>query len=729
MLDTILLQRLTRSREPVVRQYDRADCGPAALLSVLRAQGGDSSLSHVRQLAATTARGTTLADLARAAVMLGFEARGATGTLEALAQTTLPCIAHLVLPDGWQHYVVVYRITARTVVVGDPADGRRTLAHDEFSALWRHKAVLLLTPGPALTANRPLHWMHWLAPALRPEESWLTQAVFLGILYAAVSLSVSWFVQVLLDRLIPARASSRIVLTGLVLLALQVARAGIGYYRQRFVVQAGRRVSVRVTADFLRHVFRLPATFFDTRRTGDVVARLSDATAIQAALIRIFGTAATDVAVVVGVLAGSFLIAPPIGWVAIAAIPMYGLVVTRGMRRVRAVQYAAQQSYAAVEASFVESIGAISQIRAFGRSDLFATSNARQWDRYQAQTEGLGLSQARMGRDAELTGSVLLMGALVLGALLAMHRQLQIGELVAAYSLLVAMLPSIGRLIDVQVALQGAMIASTRLMDTLLLPAEATGGTRAFGLEHALELRGAAFRWPRGATLFEQVDLPIVRGQITGLWGPSGSGKSTIVQVLQRNYHLAAGELLIDGAPASGVPLDEYRRHVAVVPSDVTVFSGTVAFNLSLGRDGITPPAIVACVEALGLAPFFQRFEEGLATFVGETGRHLSSGERQVIGLVRALLLDPSVLIIDEAVNAMDDGACELVLGCLRQYAKRHAVLLISHDSYVLGIADRRYALARGRLVESAPCEPTPGVAFPPDASPARTHQRVLITL
>lgn len=700
-----LLQRL-RPRYPVVRQYDRIDCGPAALLSVLRFHGGDASLVHVREQARTDARGSTMLSLVRAAGALGFRARGAQGEYDELMRETMPCIAHVVMDERLSHFVVVYRIDERGVLLGDPGRGRVRLSRAEFEAIWTERAVVLLEPTDRLVRLRSPHWSGWIVSHLRRHETWVVQSVFLGVAYTVLGLLTAVFVQWVIDRFIPEGDLTKIVLTGLALLALQLCRGAAGYLRQRFVVELNQRVGVAVAEDFLGHIFRLPARFFDTRKTGDTMARINDSVKIQNAVLRILGTTIADALIIVGSLAFLFVLARPLGWLALGAVPLYAAILLRATRRLKDAQSEAVRAYAQVESSYVDGLGGIEAIRSFDADGAFARLTTGLYRAFQDRTVSLGMTQARISLQAELAGGALVMGALILGAALVVGGTLQLGQMMAAYSLLANMIPSTLRLVDANVALQGASIAATRLMDLLLVDAERDEGDRPFALERALEVRGGVFTWMRGEPLLRGVDLRVERGRITGLWGVSGAGKSTLVRVLERHYPLAGGELLADGVPAAEFPLSGWRRGVATVPETVKIFNATLAENVLLGRDSELP-SLQRRVEEMGFGDFVRdRFPAGLLTVVGEEARQLSSGERQVVGLMRAMLDGPAVLIVDEGINAIDVHVVGLIFRTLRAYARDHAVLLISHNLRTLLRADRLYLLEEGRITEAgAPAE------------------------
>jgi ATP-binding cassette, subfamily C, bacteriocin exporter len=690
---------LFRRRYPVVRQYDHADCGPAALMSVLRFWGGDASLVHVRELSQTDSRGTTMLSLVRAATALGFEAHGATGDFDALQREQMPCIAHVVLPEagGLQHYLVIYEIDQRGVLVGDPAKGRYRLSRDEFAAIWRQRAVILLTPKRPLLDLPSRHWLVWVAEHFREERTWLSQSVFLGIVYTGLWLLTSLFVKRLVDTFIPDHNIRGVVVTGIALAVVQAFRAGAGYLRQRFLIGVSARTNVRIAQDFLQHVFRLPARFFDTHRRGDVMARINDTVQIQAAVVRIIGVTVIDILIIFGTLAATFVVAPSLGLLALGTVPLYALLLLGTTRRIRTEQNNVARTHADVESTYVDSLAGIDDIRTFGVEQPFALVAEQHYRAFQAGTAMLSQLQARASLIAEIGGGLLVIAALAAGAVLVVHGSLALGAMLAAYSLLASALPSVNRLVEANVAIQSASIAAMRLMDLLLVEGERPDKPGVpFEMHRGVRLDGVRFVWPRGGVLFSDLTMSIPRGRITALSGPSGSGKSTLVKLLQRSYPIVGGSIRIDDRPVDTIALPDYRANVAVLREATKIFNLPLGDNLTLGRAGGGKP-LLDRINAVGLESFLARFPAGLGTMLGEDARQLSSGERQIVGLLRALHAEPELLIVDEGVNAIDQEMVDIAHHALRAYAAEHAVLLISHNRWTVEIADYVYHLRDGR--------------------------------
>ena len=686
------------ARYPVVRQCDRVDCGPACLLAVLRFYGGDAGLAPVRSLAGTDASGTSLLGLFEAAEALGFDARGATGDYESLRSVTLPCIAHVVIDDR-PHYVVVYEVREHGLRVADPARGLVRLTRTEFERMWVQGAVLLLEPGPNLHFQPTPHWFPWVLRHCRGAQGWLVQSVFLGLVYTALGLVTAFVVQRLVDDFIPGGHGSRILAAGGILLGLQLVRATVGYLRQRFLVGLGKRAANAIAAEFIEHLFSLPSRFFDTRKKGDIAARLQDASSVQNAVLRILGSTTVDALVTALSLAVVFHFSPQMGWVALLLVPPYALLTWNVAAQLHLEHHQALGAYGRLQASYIDTLEGIETLRRSSAAEVFSKATSALFGTFQCKVERLGYTQAAAVSKLEGVSGIFLTAVLTTGAFLVLQGELAIGAMFAAYSLVGGALPSLQRVTDGLFTLQAGSAAAQRLQDVLLTERERNPGVLPFRMERELRLENASFQWSPGEPLLRGAKLTLHRGRITGLSGANGGGKSTLIHLLTRRYPLAEGTLTVDGVPAQAIDLHSYRRNVAVVPESVKIFNGTLGANLAMAAPDLPPEDLLERLHELSIASFLGRFRAGLGTEVGEDGRRLSAGERQMIGLIRALLGKPSVLIVDEGFNALDPQAFAFALRLVKAHARNGAVLLISHDQQLISLADERFTLEDGTVL------------------------------
>jgi ATP-binding cassette subfamily B protein len=683
----------------LVKQYDKKDCGPAALLTILRYYGGHASLPFMREICQTTQTGTTMFDLVKAAEEIGFKAKGVTANIDHLSDINLPCIAHLILPDGLHHYVIIFSVYSKSIQIGDPAGGIKKVTYEKFNLLWLSRALVLLEPEGALCAHRTPSWYSWLSAFLKKERLWIYQTLFLGIIYTGIGLLTALFIQQLIDHYLPNSDIERILLTALLLAVLFLIRAGAGYLRYRFLVELHKRIGIHLNLRFVAHVFRLPQQFFDKRKKGDIIARLNDSIRIQNAVLQIVGSTLIDGLLVFSSLSYMYLLSEQLTFYTIIVLPVYALVIIIALHKIRKMQLNVMHSFADLESTFIDSLSSIADIISFHSIRSFTGLNQRKCRIFQQNIAGLGELQGQLNFFADITGAIATLFILSAGALLVVENSIQLGQMIAAYALLANVIPATGRLVDISIVWQGAAIASKRLLDILLQKQDKSETGNSFHMKKAVTLKNVSFGWSRINLFLKDISLSIQKGRMTVLFGPSGSGKSTLAHIVLRKYPLASGIISVDTENAACIKLSEYRNRVAMVPQHISVFNGTLLENILIGRNSLPEEQLNQFIDDFNLQLFLNRFKYGIYTLLGEEGRRLSGGEKQVLGLCRALLFYPEVLIVDEGLNAMDLQLYKLSMDIIQKYKQRCAILINTHNRDTLMRADYVYLLGNGTIL------------------------------
>jgi len=684
---------------PLVRQLDKSDCGPAALLSVLKYFGGEASLWHIRSLCRTGLHGTTLYDMIEAAKSLGLSASGVKGSYEDLMSGKLPAIAHVHIDKHREHFIVIYQIRKKYLIAVDPARGRIKLERDMFEQMWRSKVLILFDSSDQPVCHASFSWYSWLLRNLKNESAWMGQSIFLGLIFTLLGLLTAFFIQQLIDRYIPSGQSNKILYTGSLLLFLLFIRACTGYIRERFLIVLNRSFSTRVNADFIRHLFRMPKRFFDSWRKGDITARIHDIIKIQQFINRLSSSTIIDLMIILGSISVIFFYSAEIGLIILIFLPLYGLLLILHMQPLKNEQREVMQSFARVESIYIDSLSGIDTILSYHAADSFSKLNKLIFGYFQEKIVKLGTIRNRLTLFTEISAALISVFTLIRGALDVGEGSLLLGEMIAAYSLLSYLIPSISRSVEVIITFQGAMIAIRRLFELLLVEKETAKGNHCFEMKKAVKLEKIKFNWAANKVLLRGIDLIIPRGKLISLWGPSGAGKSTLAQIIQRKYEPDSGRIMLDGRNAMNIELKDYRKHIALVPQDISVFHGTLAENILLGRS-ISGTDLNDFFPRYGLESFLNRFENGLYTLIGEEFRQLSAGEKQVLGLIRALVSLPSLIMVDEGFNALDIKSENLIFSILKKYAQLNAVLIITHNIKIILKTDYVYALDSGMIVQ-----------------------------
>ena len=260
-------------------------------------------------------------------------------------------------------------------------------------------------------------------------------------------------------------------------------------------------------------------------------------------------------------------------------------------------------------------------------------------------------------------------------------------------------LDSMSRIVS---AVQRAASSTKRIFDILdhvsSVP-EPANPVHLSGVTGRIELKKAGFRYGTRAVT-RDVDLVIQPGEMIGLVGHSGSGKSTLVNLLCRFYDVSEGQVLIDGVDVRSVPVAEFRSHIGLVLQEPFLFFGTIADNIAYGKPNATRQEIIAAARAAHAHEFILRLPHGYDSLVGERGQGLSGGERQRISIARALLIDPRILILDEATSAVDTETEKEIQKALDNLVQGRTTIAIAHRLSTLRKADRLVVMDRGRIVE-----------------------------
>ncbi len=684
----------------LTKQYDQVDCGPASLLSVLKYYNGNTTLVGLREMMNTSVNGSTMLDLVNTAKEVGFNAFGAYGEYEDLLKEQMPCIAHVIIEETLNHFVVVYKIKDDKIFIADPGKGKYWLSKDEFLKIWKSKSVVLLKPERELLNEKTITWSNWIIEYIKKDNAWLIQSIFLGIIYTTLGLLTSVFIQKLVDKYIPEKNTEWIYYTGIFLFILLLIKALSGFIRDKFLVILNKRINNNITGDFFEHLFHLPKKFFDSRKRGDITARIHDAMRIQQAVLQIGGVTIVDLLVIIGSFSLLFYFSTNMAIIAVVVFPIYGLLLFLSTKKLKLEQNDVMKNYAQVESAYIDTLGGYEDIKSYSAASFFSKYNKAFFGLFQNSVERLGLTQAKLNLGAELSSAVITVGMLSFGSVWIVIGDLKLGEMMAGYSLAVGILPSINRLISANISLQSANVAAVRLMDMLLVEKEKNIAGNKFELKNKITIEGASFSWNGRSFLFNNINIEILIGRITSLWGPSGAGKSTLVQLLQRKYDLNKGRILVDGIDSKEIELTCYRKNIGVLPQQIKIFNGTLADNLLVGRETKDAEELIKLISKTNLSLFIKRFEHGLYTLLGENGRKLSGGEMQMLALIRALLDKPKVLIIDEGLSGVDFEIEEMIYERIRDYSKENAVLLITHNLPNLLKTDYLYVIREEKIYE-----------------------------
>lgn len=688
----------------LVRQVDRTDCGPACLAMVLGYWGRKEPLYRLRTLAGTTQSGTSMLGLVRAGRQLGLEVRALEADLEGLRTLRTPLVLH------WEHnhYVVLVRLTPRKVQIADPAVGLRWIGLEELQKKWTGK-LLWLKPGPAFergnfVGKRGLKGFLAHLAHFRGAGGVLLELTLATIALSLLGLGGPVLSQLVFDRVLTFREESLLPYLLVAIFALTFFQTLLASLRAHLATQLSMRLNYRLKLSYLHHLLRLPLRTLEARLPGDLLSRFGDLGQVESILRNLLVGLPPTLLTLVLSFALLFTYNPKLAWVALLVVPIHLVYLLWLALRLRENSRQSLRKGAEVDSYVLGSLEGVTALKAL-RGEGWALSRGRD------QIAGLNdiLWQGFLlsnwgGALVALLGGLFSLFLLWYGAGLVLRLELTVGQLVAAYGLVQGVTAALGTLSGTVMAIQQGIVASDRLAEVVELePEQEQKNAVLRPLERAIALEHLCFSYLPERPLLKDLCLELPKGSYTAIVGPNGAGKSTLGGLLARMLEPQSGRISWDGRDLAELSPDAVRERVAYLRQEVPLFYATLRENLSLGHP-LPEERLWRVLELVGLMPAVRRLPEGLDTTVGgESLYRFSSGERQLLGVARALLSPADLLILDEPTATLDPDKERQIVALLRAFKGERTLLVITHRPALLEPADQVFALQDGVL---KPVEP-----------------------
>ncbi len=543
----------------------------------------------------------------------------------------------------------------------------------------------------------------------KPYQGQLLAGFLLALASTAATLVPPYLTMPLMDDvLIPYQNGTPINTTKVAwllggLLGAAIFAWGLGWARTYILALVSERIGADLRTTTYEHLMKLSLEYFGGKRTGDLLARIgSETDRINVFLSLHLLDFATDVLMIIMTAVILFSINPWLALVTLIPLPIIAWMIHTVRDKLRTGFEQIDRVWSEVTSVLADTIPGIRVVKAFAQE-------AREAQRFRdANKHNLEVND-RLNRVWSLFGPTVGLlteiGILVVwafGIWLVSHDRITVGVLTAflAYiSRFYSRLDSMSRIVSVT---QKAAAGAKRIFDILDHVSSVPDPAKPLAMppvQGGISVQSIGFRYGNRAIL-RGVDLDIAPGEMIGLVGHSGSGKSTLVNLICRFYDVTEGSIRVEGVDLRSVAVADYRKHIGLVLQEPFLFFGTIAENIAYGKPDATRAEIVAAARAAHAHEFILRQPFGYDSLVGERGQSLSGGERQRISIARALLIDPKILILDEATSAVDTETEFEIQRALNNLIKGRTTIAIAHRLSTLRRADRLVVMDRGKIVE-----------------------------
>ncbi|MEY9836404.1 NHLP family bacteriocin export ABC transporter peptidase/permease/ATPase subunit [Streptacidiphilus sp. EB103A] len=691
-------------RSPTVLQMEAVECGAAALAMVLGHHGRHVPLEELRIACGVSRDGSRASSVLRAARGYGLAAKGMQMEPAALAQVQAPAVLfwefnHFVVYDGMGR-----RLGRRGVHINDPARGRRFVPPEDFDSSFTG-VVLTFEPGDGFRrAGRRPGILRALPARLRGTSGAMLAALLASFLLVVVGAVLPALSRTYIDMFLIGNQTSLLPVLFAAMAAMVVLTAGLTALQQANLLRGRMISSTLSSARFLRHLLRLPVTFFSQRNPAELVQRLQSNDTVAETLARDLAATGVDAVVVVlyALLLWSY---DPQLTVLGVLIALLNVVALRVVVRIRGTGVQKLRADAArLTNTSYSGLQLIETMKATGAEDGYF----RRWAGQHALTldgqQRLGVPSAALAVVAPTLAALNSALILLIGGQRAADGGISIGLLVAFQALVTSFTGPVTRLNGVAGRVQDFAADMARLRDVEAFPVDplytrrepAAGARRLSG---HVTLDGVTFGYsPLDKPLLTDFSLSVGPGRQVALVGGSGSGKSTVSRLISGLYQPWEGEIRIDGQRLDEIPRSALSASVSFVDQDVFLFEGTVRDNVALWDPSIPDEAVIAALKDAAVHDAVSRRPGGIHSRVEQDGRNFSGGQRQRLEIARALVRGPSVLVLDEVTSALDAETEQVIIDNVRR--RGCACVVIAHRLSTVRDSDEIVVLDHGTVVE-----------------------------
>ena len=698
------LRHRRRVKTPTVLQMEAVECGPASLAIILQYFGRFVPLEQLRVSCGVSRDGSKASNLLKVARQYGLTAKGFKKGLEPLKTLRAPMIVFW----NFHHFLVVEGFSRRKVYLNDPATGPRTLSWEAFDEGFTG-VVLTFEQGPDFEPGGPRpSLIAALRNRLAGSELAVGYAILAGLALVVPGLVIPVFSKVFIDELLVKEMHDwlRPLLLGMGLTA--ILRGIMTWLQAYYLLRLETKLSVSTSVQFLAYVLRLPISFFHQRYTGEITSRVQLNDRVAELLSGDLATAVIGTAMLTFYALLMFSYDVTLTLIGIAVVSMNILGLRMVSRHRTDLNQHLQQETGKLTGMAMSGLAQIETLKAGGaESDFFA-----KWAGHYAKTvndqQRLRLYTFALALLPPFLSSLNVIAILCLGALRVIDGQMTMGELVAFQSLMASFVAPVTDLVNMGATLQEVDSNIKRLDDVLhhepdyhftALAASVSAPHTEGKLHGALSIDRLSYGYSRlDPPLIDGFCLELKPGSWVALVGGSGSGKSTIARLVCGLYEPWSGGIWFDGQLRTAIPRPVLNNSLALVDQEIFVFEGTVRDNIILWDTTLPESRLIEALQDACIHQEIIARAGGYDAIIEEGGRNFSGGQLQRLEIARALAVNPSLLVLDEATSSLDPLTEKMVIDNIRR--RGCTCLVVAHRLSTIRDCDEIIVLDRGKVVQ-----------------------------
>ena len=688
----------------IVLQQNEEDCGAACLATIVKYYKKNFNINRIREAIGTGQLGTTLNGLRRGAENLGFDTvskRAQPEIFDKMKDAPLPAIIH------WKgyHYVVLYGQKGKKYIIADPGVGIRYITREELAQNWAGLTTLLLQPDPIRFAQQPddkVQGISRFIHRVQPYKFILFVAFLINICVGILSLNSPFLIQILTDDVLIRGDTNILRGIAIAIIVMNLVSSCLGVVQANLITQFAQRLELGFVKEFARKILRLPLTYYETHRSGEVISRLQDIQQINQLVSQIVISLPSQFFIAVI----SFALMLFYSWklslfiilltILNAVSPLVFLIPLR--RKIRDIMVLDAENQGILVETFK---GAVTL--------KTTTAEPQFWEDLQSRfgrLANLGFKTAQIGiTNSTFSGIISSIGGVALlwiGSSFVISKELTIGQLLAFNSMNGNFSGFIGAVIGLIDEVVRVKTAIERLTSVIDYHSEIENDQQKEWANirdtDDIYCEKLLFHHSGRLDLLDNFNVKISGGKVTAIIGQSGCGKSTLVKLITGLYEQQGGTIKVGVYNLQNLATECIRKQVILVSQDSHFWSRSIIENFRLGSPHLTFEEIVKACQIAEADKFIDNLPEKYLTVLGEFGSNLSGGQRQRLAIARAIVNNPPILILDESTAGLDPISEAKLLDKLFESRKGKTTIVISHRPSVNRRADEIIYMEEGRL-------------------------------
>lgn len=693
--------RKTYKKTPTVFQMEATECGAASLAMIFAFFGKHMPLEQMRIETGVSRDGCNAGNMMRAAKKFGLECHGYRKELNSLIEIETPCIIHW----NFNHFVVFEGIKNGHAYLNDPAVGRRKLTIEELDDGFTGIVLTFKITERFEKQKKQNTFFTFANERLKGQYLTIVKLLFIGILLVFPGLVLPVISQILLDDIIVGGNSGWFSVVMWCFVLFVAMQTGLTYYRGRILQKLQNKMILLSQHSFLSHLFKLPIGFFDQRYTGDLTGRVDNNSNVNVFLAGELAETVLNIFVAVFYLILLLIYSPVLTLIGLISVVVNILIVKISSEYFSNNSMKMQQDSGKLSGAVCSGISITSTLKASGTENDYAGRILG----YYAKTAGLEQKISRfqqiinvIPQIASFISTVLV---LMIGGIYVINGIMTVGMIVAFNSLLSSFTAPVNSLMGFIQRIQTLKADMNRVDDIMTYDVDSkfmtTKKPRQFKskLSGDVEFKNIAFGYSKlESPLVENFNFTLTPGSSIAFVGPSGCGKSTVAKIVSGLYAPWDGEIRFDGVAIGEIPKEVINASISTVSQSITLFSGTVRENLTMWNSGVLEADIIRAAKDACIHDVITKKPGAYDFNLTEGAANLSGGQRQRLEIARALVTNPSILIMDEATSALDPIIENKILNNIKR--RGCTCIIVAHRLSAIRDCDQIIVMKQGKIIQ-----------------------------